>query len=325
MTPTVSVVIPLYNKAAYIERAVRSVLVQTFQDFEILVIDDGSRDGGAELVQTFKDSRIHLIQQENAGVSAARNKGIMESRGDLIAFLDADDAWEQEFLEIILRLSNKYPEAGLYCTAYNIVLPDGRKRKAKIKAIPSSPWEGILPNYFRAAALGDPPVCASALCIPRHIFDTAGMFPVGETSGEDVDMWFRVALKYPVAFSRAIGAIYHREAANRACNSNDAKVEEVPFIKRAHEAIDSGEVPMNMVSDLLEYITKKQLDIVRRKVLQGDYREAKKLLKNSKTSLTSTRRKKVFWCFWMMMPIGLTRLSFQIKWLILRKYSKLME
>ncbi|NIA10441.1 MAG: glycosyltransferase, partial [Nitrospiraceae bacterium] len=135
--PKVSAVIPLYNKAPYIQRALRSVLAQIFQDFEIIVIDDGSTDDGAQIVKSIPDKRIRLIQQENAGVSAARNRGIKEAKGDLIAFLDADDAWKSEFLETILRLKKKFPEAGAYATAYEMVFPSGKIVVPKFKAIPS--------------------------------------------------------------------------------------------------------------------------------------------------------------------------------------------
>lgn len=174
--PIVSVVIPLYNKEKYIERAIRSVLGQNIQDFEIVVIDDGLIDRGAEIVKAINDSRIKLIQQENRGVSVARNRGISEARADLIAFLDADDAWKSQFLEIILRLRDSYPNAGAYTTAYEMKEPCGSIIKPKFNTIPAPPWEGIIPNYFKYA-LEDPPIFTSVTVIPKEVFRLVGDFP----------------------------------------------------------------------------------------------------------------------------------------------------
>jgi len=94
----VSVVIPLYNKARYINRCLRSICAQTFSDFELIVVDDGSSDGGGQIARAFGDARIRVIQQQNAGPGAARNRGLAEAQGEYIAFLDADDEWMPGYL-----------------------------------------------------------------------------------------------------------------------------------------------------------------------------------------------------------------------------------
>ena len=114
----VSVVIPLFNKAPFIERALRSVAAQTFTDFELIVVDDGSTDGGSTIVRSFSDPRIRLIEQENAGPGAARNRGLREARGEFVAFLDADDEWLPEFLSESVRLLDKNPNAGAVTSGY---------------------------------------------------------------------------------------------------------------------------------------------------------------------------------------------------------------
>lgn len=212
----VSVVIPLYNKARHIARAIDSVLAQVYRDFEIIVVDDGSTDGSSDIVRQITDPRLRLITQANAGVSAARNRGIQESSCELIAFLDADDEWMPNHLETLIALRSKYPEAGIYATAYRFC--EGKKtwRPAFVHCV-ADPEGGLLEDYFQAA-LGPPPIWTSAAMIPKHVFTEAGLFPVGMRRGEDLHTWARIALRYRIAWSPVEGAIYHFSADNRACS-----------------------------------------------------------------------------------------------------------
>ena len=214
----ISVIIPLYNKSQYIHRALDSVLRQSFQDFDCIVVDDGSTDGSGDIVREINDSRIRVIAQTNAGVSAARNRGVREAASELIAFLDADDAWEPLFLETILRLRQAFPQAGAYATAYRIRKPDRQEYIMDYKGIPKAPWEGIIPDYF-VSVIKTPPILSSIVSIPKNVFRDVGFFAEGVARGEDSEMWLRVALKYPIAFSHYIGATYHQESSNRACNT----------------------------------------------------------------------------------------------------------
>ena len=114
----ISVVIPLYNKKESVAHTLKCVLMQTYQDFEVVVVDDGSTDGSAEIVEGVDDGRIRLIRQENGGVSAARNRGIKEAKREYVAFLDADDEWKPEHLQTLVGLMEKYPQCGAYSTNY---------------------------------------------------------------------------------------------------------------------------------------------------------------------------------------------------------------
>ena len=118
INPIFSVIIPLYNKAKYINSALDSVLSQSIQDFEIIVIGGNSTDGSDDIVLNYSDSRIKFVHESGIGVSSARNQGIGMSRGNLIAFLDADDEWFPNYLETILRMRYRYPHAGIYSTDY---------------------------------------------------------------------------------------------------------------------------------------------------------------------------------------------------------------
>ena len=117
--PRISVIIPLFNKAPFVGRALNSVTSQTFADFEVIVVDDGSMDDGAEVVEQFDDSRIRLIRQQNAGPGAARNHGLANARGEMVAFLDADDEWLPEFLSESVRLLEAESGAAAVVSGYH--------------------------------------------------------------------------------------------------------------------------------------------------------------------------------------------------------------
>ena len=171
-----SVVIPLFNKENEIKRAIRSVLAQTVKNFELIVIDDGSTDTSAGKVKEFNDTRIRLFTQKNSGVSAARNRGIREAKSDMVSFLDADDEWSREYLETINRLTHKFPDAGLYVTAYQKITPRGYTVRPQIRGLPAPPWEGIIPQYFKSAYLGAPPIWTSTVSVPKRGIENVGYF-----------------------------------------------------------------------------------------------------------------------------------------------------
>jgi len=213
--PSVSVVVPLYNKGPFVERAIGSVLAQTFQDFAIVVVDDGSTDDGPGIVERISDPRIRLISQSNAGVSAARNRGIREAKSSLIAFLDADDEWQPGFLAAIVSLRRSYPEAGAYATGYMIADKRGKCTPFRPRRLPRSDWTGILPDYFR---LGIGCVWSSAVAVTVSAFAKAGLFREGVAFGEDLDMWFRIAARFDIAYCPQALAVWHMDASSRACD-----------------------------------------------------------------------------------------------------------
>ncbi|WP_214041353.1 glycosyltransferase family 2 protein [Methanoculleus sp.] len=280
--PAVSVVIPLYNKGPYITRALNSVLAQTFQDFEVTVVDDGSTDDGAAVVRGFDDPRIRLIQQENRGVSAARNQGIEAARAELVAFLDADDEWLPGFLETIMRLRKKFPEAGAYAASYYIQYYS-HIREVNIQYLPSRPWEGIIQRYFQVAAKSEP-LTSSSICIPKTTFSKLGSFVVGKWWGEDTEMWGRIALHYYIAFSRESGAVYHYEVTNRA--NERVKVEiDHPFMKTGYDCIKNNgkNMPPSDLNDLQEYIEILKLKVAGRALKSGKPDFAREVISECKT------------------------------------------
>ncbi|MGB9929756.1 MAG: glycosyltransferase family 2 protein [Methanosarcina sp.] len=193
----ISIVVPLLNKGPHVERVLNSVLRQTVLNFEVIVIDGGSSDDGPAIIETFanKDSRIRLIQQKNKGVSDARNQGISESKFKLIAFLDADDEWMPDYLETILRLWEKYPDAGLYATSIKTDFIDNVLMGINVESRKTIPDEGLVPNYFKIYKNGDYLFGTSSVTIPAQIFSEIGGFQTDFWWGEDTDMWCKDCLK----------------------------------------------------------------------------------------------------------------------------------
>ncbi|HJJ34500.1 MAG TPA: glycosyltransferase [Methanocorpusculum sp.] len=214
--PRISIIVPLYNKVNEVERAIDSIFAQTIQDFELIIVDGGSTDGSLDVIKKYEtDPRYHLIHQISKGLPAGRNEGIAAARTDIIAFLDADDSWCPTFLEKIFHLQKKYPNAGLYATAYATSYGD-HIRKPRLSGIPSSPWEGLIESYFRSSALAFIyPFAPCCVAIPKSTFEKIGLFNPNLRTGEDAEMWGRIALRLPLAFTSSIGAVYSAVATNK--------------------------------------------------------------------------------------------------------------
>lgn len=183
----ISVVIPLYNKERYVERAIRSVLKQSFNKFEIVVVNDGSTDNSLAIAESIRDSRIRVFDQKNSGVSAARNRGIKEAKYDFIAFLDADDEWTDNHLSIIAALISKYPTCGVFATCYYFLKGE---QQPSLPILPPhftfDGKDGIMDNYFEMASGTDFPTNMSSFAVRKTEIQKVGGFPVGIPSGEDV-------------------------------------------------------------------------------------------------------------------------------------------
>lgn len=209
MSCSFSVVIPLYNKCNEIERTLRSVLSQSLCPLEIIVVDDGSSDGSADVVHSINSPLVQLIQQANSGVCVARNKGIAQSKGDYIAFLDADDWWDEHYLKSVADLINKYPDCGLYFMGY-IAHRGGETYPQRVNIV-----EGVMTDYFVDAFYNH--ICLpSCAILARSVFSKVGDFPEGMRLGEDQYMWTKVASEFKVCFSPLPLMHYNIAASNRS-------------------------------------------------------------------------------------------------------------
>lgn len=199
-----SVIIPLYNKENFIKNTIKSVFDQTFQDYEIIVVNDGSTDKSEEIVLEFNDSRLRYYSKENEGVSTARNFGIEKAQSDYITFLDADDYWYPEFLSVMFEKITAFPKQKIYAGAIEI---ETSKKifPAQYSIEKTNDYE--LVNYFKAS-LKETVICTSCAVFDTSVFREIGVFDTKIKSGQDTDLWIRIGLVYPVLFSWKILARY---------------------------------------------------------------------------------------------------------------------
>jgi glycosyltransferase involved in cell wall biosynthesis len=205
--PFFSIVTPLYNKQELIACTIESALAQTFTDFELIIIDDGSTDNSAEVVKGFTDPRIVYHKTENRKVSAARNTGIEMAKGEVIAFLDADDHWEPNHLERLQSLYNDHPSAGLLASRYIIKIGNGKIINPVFLNLPTD-YKGIVPDPFETSLINRLTV-TSAVAVPKHVFEVTGMFDVNVTHPEDTEMWIKIMLKFPTVVTDTVTMVYN--------------------------------------------------------------------------------------------------------------------
>lgn len=215
MMPRFSVIMPLYNKAPYVKKALDSIVTQSFKDLECIIVDDGSTDNSAAICEDYiknlqfetinlKRENIRIISQPNSGVAKARNVGVENSHGQFVCFLDADDWWEPTFLEEMDKLITEYPDAGLYASNYVYYKPGKTHVALKIER----GYMNYPEAYLHSGAM---PVTSITTCMPRTVFDEMGGFPVGIRLGEDFLLWAMTALHYKVAFCEKPLAYYNND------------------------------------------------------------------------------------------------------------------
>ncbi|MFG6686200.1 glycosyltransferase family 2 protein [Mariniflexile sp. HNIBRBA6329] len=206
MTPFFSIVIPLYNKETFIKSTLKSVLQQTFQDFEIIIVDDGSTDNSYQIVSSLNNEKITLIKQENQGVSVARNFGVQKAKANYIALIDADDIWYPNHLFELKKQMDLFPEAGLYCNNYEVFHNEKVCKKATFNFSYDTECLIVL-DYFKASIINSV-AWTSAVGFSKEAFNKLGGFNTNYKTAQDLDLWIRFALNYKVSFNPTITMSY---------------------------------------------------------------------------------------------------------------------
>jgi len=200
-----SVIITVYNKENYIKHTLNSVLKQSFQDFEVIVVNDGSTDNSTEIISAFKDKRITLISTKNQGASLARNTGIKKANSDYIALLDGDDLWEPDYLKYIHNGIIEHPEIKIFTTAIaqrypskTVPMDYGLKQQELFS----------IHNYFKGSKTYTL-LSGSSIVFHKTVLEKTGLFDSTIVSGQDTDLWIRFGLHYKILFINKPLAIYN--------------------------------------------------------------------------------------------------------------------
>jgi glycosyltransferase involved in cell wall biosynthesis len=243
-----SVVIPLFNKEAYVLRAIQSVLNQTHSDFELIVVDDGSTDGSAAVVESVIDPRVRLIRQPNGGVSKARNAGVQGARADWVAFLDADDEYEPDFLGEAVKFINEYRDCGLSLIGANYYIG------SRIRVALGREFTTGVYDYFQLFRNQCSPNNSSTTVVNKKKFMEIGGFPEGIKQFEDWITWFKLALVGNFGFLHTPLGLYHHIEGSAA----RSKREPIAFFNDA----------TFLAKSIIEYVENNDVELARRKRAQ---------------------------------------------------------
>lgn len=258
-----SIIIPVYNKEKFISNTLKSIFDQTFQDFEIILVNDGSTDKSENKILEFNDNRIVYYSNKNEGVSKARNFGLSKAKSEFICFLDADDYWYPTFLETFFSIIEKYPHQKVFTSLKEI----------------ETPTKTIIPNYsfdinyevkifdFFEASKKECILWTSNTVIHKSVLGNVGNFDSNINCGEDTELWIRIGLKYTIVFIPKILArhVYDKNSISRASNYFFE-----PYTFKKYSALEQENKALKRIMDLNRYSA-----TIKSKI-NGDLKTAKK-------------------------------------------------
>ena len=249
--PFFTVIIPLYNKESFVENALKSILAQTFTDFEVIVVEDCSTDNSLAAVSRIVSDKIKLIQHDtNKGLSASRNTGIRNAAANYVTFLDADDTWKSGYLEKIKSLIARFEDAQVFATNYEELYQD------QVVIVPNkltgeAANDGLIPDFFERN-LGKPIYCSCSVCFNKSVFDAVGFYDETITFGEDVDFNIRVNARFRLAYSPEALVTYTMFSENQITNST-FKNKTIPDFNR-YEPLAAQNSTLKKYLDFNRYI-----------------------------------------------------------------------
>lgn len=309
-----SIVLPVYNGEKFIDSAVESILRQTFEKWELIIVNDGSRDNTKKALEKYScNPKITVISQENKGVSAARNKGMETAKHSHIAFLDADDVWHENHLEVMARLIKKYPRAGLYGSFTVAELVNG-KEISSCNYFDTHKEEDVLLNDFFAEYHKDKSVkmfTVITTCVKKDMAIKVGGFPEGCTIGEDLELSLKIAAYSPVALTRIATATYQKM--NSTATKTKSFDPEWGFFEKAKvicadESI-SAEKRHN-IEKVMQWFTMRR---IRHYLINGEREKARRIFKAEKKDAVSFKDNAINFVL-LLLPTVLVRKIFEKRW-----------
>ena len=283
-----SVIIPLYNKVPYIRGTIDSVLAQTFQDFEIVVVDDGSTDGSADILDTLTDPRLRVVRQPNAGVSAARNRGISMANGQWVAFLDADDWHHPQYLASLVLAQSMQPESDIVATQY-MPVEDTTNVWPLMPVLRAKPLSVELINDLPERWMKGPTFTTSSVCIRTALLqEMHPCFAVGESHGEDLDMWFRAAERSPIALVMT-PLVAYRISVEGSLSLKNPTLTLPPFLTRLRKRARAGTMSALKRRSALKLVANQEISMARDALASGQRVEAIRLLCSGHDATSSIR------------------------------------
>ena len=305
--PKFSVIIPLFNKEKDVETTINSVLNQTFTNYEVILVDDGSTDNSYKVVSDIEDSRIQIFKKENEGVSKARNYGVSKAKTEYIAFLDADDYWYPNHLENINSLIEKFSNGEWFATAYDKRFHENFKSNMNSPILKKGDhWIGIVNDFFKNSLI-DCLAWTSAVCMKKDFFESLNGFDYKITNGagEDSDLWLRAALKSELIFSNKITATHNLDGSNR--------ISHTPTLKRSYMDLNKYENLAKNNRYLKIYLDLNRYSFALQHKMSNDIVSFKKYVNNLTQDNLNSKQK-----FLLKLPRVLLIFLFKIKSLLER-------
>lgn len=306
--PFFTVIIPLYNKENYVESALKSILNQTFTDFEVIIVNDCSTDNSVSKIESYLSEKVTLIHHEkNKGLSAARNTGIQNAKAEYITYLDADDIWKPNFIELIKELIDTFNEAKIFATNYEevygnkVVIPqNGTKFLAKnakqiIDFFKHNLQQGIY-NH-------------GSVCFHKSVFEKVGFYDETLTFSEDIDFNIRANSHFKLAYFNVIGMQYNMQSENQITTSKISDKSLPDYSKYDDLALQNP--------DLKKYLDFERYVLAKHLKLEGNEEKSKKLIKQ--IDLKNLNRKQQFLLFF---PTSIVKLVSNFKKFLVQKGIK---